>query len=139
MNWPHHYLRVHTCSGAEARLSVGRSCPPRPLRAVTQIVYLLPGSRALWREGRMGSGSADLSSWDQGCGPSCCWWADGLPLRLSYVLRAKCSSTGRSPVCLSSTVRGLPVAAVASSEACLLSCLNRRQGGPWLQSPAPHE
>lgn len=42
------YLRVHTCSGAEARLSVGCSCPPGPLRAVTQMVYLLPGSRALW-------------------------------------------------------------------------------------------
>lgn len=49
------YSRVHTCSGAEARLSVGGSCPASPLRAVTWMAYLLPGSRAL-REGRGGEG-----------------------------------------------------------------------------------
>ena len=27
---------------------MGRSCPPSPLRAVTQMAYLLPGSKALW-------------------------------------------------------------------------------------------
>lgn len=43
---------------------------------------------------------------------------------------------GKLPVCLCSAVGGLPGAAVASSEACLLSCLNRRQGGPWLH-PQP--
>lgn len=45
------YLRVHTCSGAEARLSVGCPCPLSPLRAVAQMVYLLPGSRALRERG----------------------------------------------------------------------------------------
>lgn len=42
------YSRVHTCTGAEARLSVRCSCPPSPLRAVTQMAYFLPGSKALW-------------------------------------------------------------------------------------------
>lgn len=51
--WASHmaYLRVHTCSGAEARLSVGRSCPLSPLRAVARMVYRLPGSRALRERG----------------------------------------------------------------------------------------
>lgn len=51
--WASHtaYLRVHTCSGAEARLSVGCSCPLSPLRAVARMVYLLPGSRALRERG----------------------------------------------------------------------------------------
>jgi hypothetical protein len=41
------YLRVQTCSGADARLSVGCSAPPGPLRVVNRTVYLLPGSRDL--------------------------------------------------------------------------------------------
>lgn len=41
------YSRVHTCTGAEARLSVGGSSPPNPLRVVAWTVYLLPGSRDL--------------------------------------------------------------------------------------------
>lgn len=46
------YLRVHTFSGAEARLSVGCSAPPGPLRVVSRTVYLLPGSRSLPEGGK---------------------------------------------------------------------------------------
>lgn len=45
-------LRVHTFSGAEARLSVGYSAPPGPLRVVNLTLYLLPGSRSLSEQTR---------------------------------------------------------------------------------------
>lgn len=46
------YLRVHTFSGDEARLSVGYSVPPGPLRVVSRTMYLLPGSRSLPEGGK---------------------------------------------------------------------------------------
>lgn len=64
------YSRVHTCSGVEARLSVGGSCPPSPLRAVTWMVYLLPGSRDLWAGGQGEAPLPDCNCFHTG-GPSC--------------------------------------------------------------------
>lgn len=72
------YSRVHTCTGAEARLSVGRSCPPGPLRAFTQMAYLLPGSKALWgREARERDRMALLSDHGSARGSSRGRWDTG--------------------------------------------------------------
>lgn len=50
---------------------MGCSCPPSPLRAVTQMAYLLPGSKALWgREARERNRMALLLGHSSACGSS---------------------------------------------------------------------
>lgn len=145
------YSRVHTCNGAEATLSVGRSCAPSPLRAVTRTVYLLPGSRALWGERTGWSRAMCPALW-----PDCLWLFQSRGVRLWTVsswwprrppggqicgLRPGCSLVGSCSLSVQSRVR-------EGTGLCRALGIARRlvfrQGrGPWLEfsggAPVPHE